>query len=54
MILWIDEFGTPHITNALDSGMIEAINDSLIDVYRFDISSGKYQKHNGTDWVFVE
>ncbi len=54
MILWIDEFGEPHTVDVLDESMIKAMEHGLIDVYRFDLDTKKYQKHNGTDWVAVE
>lgn len=61
MILWIDELGKPHVVDTLDSSMIRAINDGVIDVYRFVLATnsaiegtGTYQQYNGVDWITVE
>ena len=58
MILWIDEWGNAHETETLDDGMIKAIKDDIISVYRFVLTinsviegAGTYQQHNGTDWI---
>lgn len=53
MILWIDEWGGSHVVNELDDGMIKAINDELITVFRFDPDTKTYQKHDGNSWIQV-
>ena len=54
MILWIDEFDNAHEVTELDSGMIEALNDGYIIAYRFDPTTGHYQRHDGNEWMSLE
>lgn len=47
MILWIDEFGAPHVAAELTEDLEAAVEDGLANVYRFDIDSNTYQEFNG-------
>lgn len=54
MILWIDEWGQAHETSVLDTSLVDAVKDSIADVYRFNKETEHYQQYFDNKWGEIQ
>lgn len=54
MILWIDEYGQAHEVSTLDPSLVEAVENGIADIYRFNNETGHYQQYADDEWGILQ